>query len=253
MIRRVLLAALLALFLPAPVFAQAPGAKPVIVLLEANPWLMAIGSDSPSFALYDDGTAIYVTETGYKSVKLDPAARDALVQRINPQDLAPLAGHYDLRPGWSDQPTEYLFLYGSGAPRVISVYGSLGGIDSRKRIPAAIPDAYDVLHAFHPADARDWLPERIEVMIWPYEYAPEASIDWPKGWPGLNDPTTVKYGKDRYSLFLPSADYPALTAFLETRKERGAVRIDGHKWTAVPRFPFPEERSWMSLRGYEPD
>lgn len=58
MIRRIVLAALVTLLLPAAAFAQAPGARPLIVLLEANPWLMAIGSDSPSFALYDDGTAI---------------------------------------------------------------------------------------------------------------------------------------------------------------------------------------------------
>jgi hypothetical protein len=251
MIRRIVLAALVALFLPVAAFAQAPGAKPLIVLLEANPWLMAIGSDSPSFALYDDGTAIYVTETGYKSVKLDAAECDALVASVNPGALAGVAGRYDIARGVSDQPTEYLFVYGAGAPKVISVYGSLAGGNAGSA-PAPIGAAYKILRGFSRPDAKDWLPERIEVMIWPYEYAPEASIDWPQDWPGLDDPTTVKRGKDSYSLYLPSADYPALNAFLETRKEKGAVRIGGHKWTASIRFPFPQEATWMSLRGYEP-
>ena len=41
---------------------------PLIVLIERDPWLMVIGSDSPSFALYDDGTLIYLKtfESGKK-------------------------------------------------------------------------------------------------------------------------------------------------------------------------------------------
>lgn len=184
-------------------------------------------------------------------MKLAAPERDALVASVNPAALAGVAGHYDIARGVSDQPTEYLFVYGAGAPRVISVYGSLAG-GRGGSAPAPIAAAYAILRGFSRPDARDWLPDKIEVMIWPYEYAPEASIDWPKDWPGLDDPTTVKRGKDSYSLYLRSADYPALTAFLETRKEKGAVRIGGHKWTASIRFPFPQEASWMSLRGYEP-
>lgn len=250
MIRRIFTAALCALFLPLAASAQQSAEpKPLIVLLEANPWLMVIGSDSPSFALYDDGTAIYATEAGYKSVKLDASERDALVARVQPDVVATLAGHYNLADA-TDQPTEYLFVYGTGAPKVFSAYGELNTGAPERLLPVVA--AYDALRAFRHPNARDWVPEKIEVMIWPYEYAPEASIIWPKDWPDLNDASTVKRG-DSYSLYLPAADYPSLVAFLKTKKEKGAVQIGGHKWSVAYRFPFPQERSWMSLRGREPD
>ena len=85
-------------------------------------------------------------------------------------------------------------------------------------------------------------------MIWPYEYAPEASIVWPKNWPGLHDVSTVKRG-DSYSIFVPSADYAAVRHFLDTEKEKGAVEIGGKKWAVSIRMPFPGERSWMGRSG----
>ena len=46
--------------------------KPIIVLIERDPWLMVIGSDSPTFALYSDGTLIYFNKgKGYFSIKLN--------------------------------------------------------------------------------------------------------------------------------------------------------------------------------------
>jgi hypothetical protein len=35
------------------------GTEPLVLLTEYNPWAMAIGSDTPTFALYADGTVIY--------------------------------------------------------------------------------------------------------------------------------------------------------------------------------------------------
>ena len=81
-------------------------------------------------------------------------------------------------------------------------------------------------------------------MIWPYEYAPDASVDWPADWPGLNSEHAVRSG-DGYSIFVPAAERDRLIAFLGTRRERGAVRIGGRKWSASLRFPFPMERMWM--------
>ena len=36
--------------------------RPLVVLLEFDPWQMVIGSDVPTFVLYDDGTIIYRNE-----------------------------------------------------------------------------------------------------------------------------------------------------------------------------------------------
>lgn len=217
--------------------------KPLIVLVERDPWLMVIGSDSPSFALYDDGQAIYWAKTGYKSVKLDRADLARLIGRLDLGTLACLDEYYDAASA-TDQPTEILTIFNGDKRSSVSVYGSMKSASVRSKAPKAFASSYDILLAFQRPDARDWLPEKVEVMVWPYDYAPEASIVWPKGWPALDDPGTVKRG-DSYSIFLPSADYPVLNSFLRGRKEKGAVEIGGKKWAVSTRFPFAGEKGWM--------
>lgn len=219
---------------------------PVLVLLERNPWMMVIGADSPSFALYEDGTVIYRTASGYRSGKLNPQARAALLQSLDPASLSQAAGGYEASD-WTDQPTSFLLFYGSDRPSFVSVYGNMASHEVRSRLPPVIATAYDKLHDFTLPGATPWLPDKLEVMIWPYEYAPDKSIVWPSGWPRLDDPATRKRGTG-FSLYLPSADSAALHDFLATEKEKGAVLIGGRKWSVDVRLPFPHEELWMGPR-----
>ncbi len=75
-------------------------------------------------------------------------------------------------------------------------------------MPAPMTAAYEKLVKFDYPGAKDWLPEEVEVMVWPYEYAPEASIIWPKDWPSFDSSHAVKRGEKSFSIFLPAADYP---------------------------------------------
>lgn len=217
------------------------GHQPLVVLLESNPWAMVIGSDSPRLALYDDGLVIYRTDTGFKSVKLSEQEATKFKASLDVNGLACVLGHYDADVA-TDRPTETIFVGRGGKLSPISVYGVPKGPD----VPAAMTSAYEKLIKFdHPA-ARTWLPEKVEVMVWPYEYAPEASINWPKEWPDLDSSDTVRRG-DSYSIYLPAAEYPRLIDFLKGRNEKGAVEIGGKKWAADVRFPFPREVEWMKV------
>jgi len=242
--RRTVVAALLSALLPSGVLGRpAVGRKALLVLLETNPWLMVVGSDSPRFALYDDGLAIFRAGDGFKSVSLSDAEMSALLDRVDAPALVPLAKRYEVSSA-TDQPTEILAMFVEGKRSIIDIYGPLKSLDTGSSVPEKIMSAYRQLTTFDHPRAQSWLPDKIEVMIWPYDYAPQASIIWPKGWPGIDDANTVKRG-DSYSLFVPSSHYAALTAFLRTRKEKGAVEIGGKKWAAAIRFPFPNEASWM--------
>jgi hypothetical protein len=205
---------------------------------------MVVGSDSPAFALYSDGTAIFRTKTGLKSTKLTQTEKAALVQAFDNPDLAAFAGGYDAADA-TDQPDNRLLVYGKKVPFYISVYGSLEDKSIRARLPPAIIIAFDRLRNFQEADAQAWLPDNVEVMIWPYEYAPDKSIVWPNRWPHLNDGATRKRG-DSYSIFIASTQLSALNEFLASRKEKGAIEIDGKKWAASVRLPFPHESLWMA-------
>jgi hypothetical protein len=217
---------------------------PLIVMLTSNPWLMVIGSDSPTFALYSDGTVIFQTKAGFKSAKLDQKQKANLVRTFENPDLAALAGSYDASD-FTDQPESALLVYGNKVPFYISVYGSLDDKSVRMKVPTVVTESLDKLRNFQASNSRAWLPNKIEVMLWPYEYALDQSIVWPQRWPNLEDPTTRKRG-DSYSIYIASAELPALKSFLATKKEKGAVEIEGKKFAASIRLPFPHESLWMA-------
>jgi hypothetical protein len=214
---------------------------PLIVLLESDPWAMVIGSDSPRLALYNDGLVIYRTDAAFKSVELSKEESVELQQSINVEALACALGRH-VASDATDQPTETIFIGRGGKLGFVSAYGEPAG----PNVPAAMTSAYEKLTKFSHPSAKTWLPEKVEVMVWPYDYAPEASILWPKEWPGLDSSDTVKRG-DSFSIFLPAADYPRLVEFLKGRNEKGAVEIGGKKWAADVRFPFPHEEEWMRV------
>src|SRR4051794_37116561 len=64
------------------------GRKPLVVLLSQNPWLNAVGSDSPRFAFYDDGLVVFCLgsrdgeSAEYVSTVLSEADRVALVTSL---------------------------------------------------------------------------------------------------------------------------------------------------------------------------
>lgn len=218
--------------------------SPVVILFEIDPWLMVVGSDSPAFALYEDGTVIQRTETGFSKATLTKEESAKFLEQLDLRALSQLYGSYQPTDR-TDQPEHVLLIYQGEKPAFVSVYGSLETNDVRSKLPSEIVAAFEKVKAFEHSQSRAWVPEHVEVMIWPYEYAPEPSIMWPKDWPGLNDPRTIKRGDDSFSVFFPSTNLSALRAFLEQRSEKGAIEIDGRKWAASIRFPFPQESHWM--------
>ncbi|WP_443971822.1 hypothetical protein [Sphingobium sp. CR28] len=217
---------------------------PLIVMLTADPWLMVTGSDSPAFALYSDGTAIFLTKAGFKSAKLNQGQQADLLRPFENPDLVALAGGYVVADA-TDQPESTLLVYGNNEPYYISVYGPLNDKFVRSKVPLAISDAFDRLQNFRPSASQAWLPDKVEVMAGPYENAPDQSIIWPQRWPDLNDPATRTRG-DSYSIFMASTELPALKTFLASRKEKGAVEINGKKFSVSVRLPFPHEELWMA-------
>jgi len=220
-------------------------ALPDLVIIEYDPWKMVIGSDNPSFALYNNRTVIYKTDTEYRSAILDETQYNALVEELNIVTRFEELEHTYTLSNTTDQITTMLISYSKDQPSGISVYGSLKHAQIRKKAPKPIVAIYDTALKYRPEQSKPWLPEKIEIMIWPYEYAVEDPIFWPKEWPGLNDPETVQRGES-YSLYLPSEHYDELIAFLKSRNTKGAVEIAGKKWAADIRLPFPSEKSWMS-------
>lgn len=219
--------------------------SPQIILITSDPWKSVIGSDSPEFAVYEDRTVIFREGTGYKTVNLSEKRYKEFLSLIRRDDIEKFGGYYDIADA-TDQPSNDLLIYADDEPVFVSVYGSLGDPEVSSKLPKKLKSIFSKFTSFTDTQAKPWLPEYVEVMIHPYEYAPEKSIKWPDNWPGLDDPGTKNRGEESYSLFLPIAHLDELKIFLGTQKKRGAIEINNRKWTASFRFPFPHEELWMA-------
>lgn len=243
------------------------GPKPIAVMMTTNPWLMVIGSDTPNFVLYEDGQVVYLQvqpdRTGvYMTKRLAPGDMIAFKARLAAlvPGVAPKK-NIDLRPGLSDQPLSRFYVDIDGKHLVTSVYGlSRKGLDRADEpfdladwlfgpipdyLPVQVASLNALLSGWSVAGATVWQPKFIEAMVWDYDHAPAPSVQWPSDWPGLTHPSTLKRSTG-YSIFLPGAQLPRLTAFLKTQNEMGAVEIDGKKCTVSVRYAFPGEKTWSA-------
>jgi hypothetical protein len=228
------------------------GRAPVAIVYEFNPWAMVIGSDSPSFALYSDGLVIFTRrhqdgKYEYASVTLSEPERDALVSSLPAKEFFALEQRYETTMA-TDQPTTTIILWDKGQLKSVSVYGGLRRTDNDRKeaAPAAFIETYEKLKGFESNRAAPWMPEKIELMIWPYETAGDA-LPWPKDWPDTKHLETKKRGDGRdriaYSIYLSQSQYETLKARLK-RDSPSALLIDGRKWAFSFRFPLPLEEDW---------
>ncbi len=212
----------------------------LISLYEFDPWRMVIGSDSPTYILYSEGQVIFWNSKlkKYQSIILNPSDLKAELSEI--QKLTALEREYILSD-WTDQPTQVLTFKSGISIKKISVYGNLRKQKVvREKAPREFLDKFDYFTRYSKAGAKDWNPTHIEVMIWPYDYAPEKSIIWPGNWPDIRSSSTKKRG-DSYSIYLPFSHYDEFKKFIEARNEKSAVEINGKKWAVSTRIPFPHE------------
>jgi len=232
------------------------GPQPVAILIQTDPWLMVIGSDTPRLAIYDDGEVIYLhvdksQRSTYVYKQLTGDELEAIKKKLSSfGDYMSIREQYDLMPNVSDLPETKIYLNLNGKVMATSIYGltletkASAIVPGADVLPAVLQNLYRYLVALKFPDTKPWLPKYVEVMVWRYSYAPDQSIHWPKDWPDLDSAQTIKRG-DTYSIFMPATEIPRLSAFLKTRREKGAVEIDGKKWAVAFRYTFPNEPVWF--------
>lgn len=231
-------------------FAQTAG-NPIVILVESDPWLSVIGSDSPSFALYDNRRVIFKhitpdNKAEYRYVDLPEADYESLLSAFElNENLAELENDYDLTTS-TDETTQQIYLKLSNGIKAFRIFGSLKQEEDRAKAPQEIVALFDRIVAFEASHSQKWLPDKIEVMLWPYEYAPEPSILWPTKWPDLMHAETKKREHGAYSIYIASEHLDEVKTFLSSRREKGAIEVNGKKWAASIRLPFPQEQLWMS-------
>jgi hypothetical protein len=237
------------------------GPEPVIVLLEANPWLTVIGSDTPALVVYDNRCAIQLRaatsggEAEYVAQTLDERTYAGLLDRMSLLNAGSrIRQHYDAAPGVYDLSTTSVFVRAGAASVTTSIYGldfsRPKGFDvdrfsaASAQVPTVVRALISKLRTLNLPGAKPWKPQYLEVMFWPYEYAPDPSINWPARWPGFQSKWSKTRGNDSHSIYLPGSEVDALRGFLSSGKPRGAIALAGKKWAVAWRFVFPHEPVW---------
>lgn len=215
--------------------------RPLIVLLETDPWLMVIGSDVPSFVLYEKGQIIYKVIKRRKAKLYEATlSKDELSKVITMFSISDSIYALDDREivisNATDQPSNNLYL-NITQEKMISLYGYLDE-ESRKYAPKVFLSVYDKIKAYRSDSAKEWLPKKIELMFGDYDHAPK-SRPWIIGFPDLNSSTTIKRDKDSYSVFIDKEQFEEFKAYYLKAKEKEAIEINGRKMAVYIRFPFP--------------
>jgi len=238
--------------------------EPIAILIEHDPWAMVIGADIPRVSIYADGTVIRL-EKGSPTRKaqlfvsqLKGDEWERVRKAIHPaESFWELRDEYNVAPNVTDLITTELVVTEDERFKRIQAYG----YSAEAWTPPAqtimlkedaksdsLPREFDriclALATLKPNNERVWSPRYVEVMIWPYEYAPDESLEWPARWPNLTSPMAFQRGAS-YSLILPGSELSALEAFVARRGQRQAIQISGRKW-AIAYRPVMPGGTWAS-------
>jgi len=236
------------------------GPKPIIVVIETNPWLMVIGSDTPVLAIYENGLVIQKIRTGNYTKPVTTVLTKEQLGEITGKFLQLLGKQkidkdYDLAPGVTDLPETKIYASIGDYQVATSIYGlfqsdenvlgyTVGPTDkTTDSVPRSLLDTYRYLRSLEFDNTTDWIPAYFEVLAWDYSYAPDQSIVWPESWPDLESGSAAKRGNS-YSIFLKGELLPNFAGFIGTRKEKGAVLISGKKLAVSWKYAFPGEPEW---------
>lgn len=218
--------------------------QPILVLIEENPNLMVIGSDVPTFALYENGQIIYRDATApdpqYRQVKLtQPQAQDFILT-LGITDALLEQPRLVRASQAADQPTNELMLHFDSV-KIMTVYGALRGTaaPARSGVFPGYLAVYDKLTSYTNDAAKRWVPGRVEVLLTDYSHSPAAPRKWPYIFPDLNDPTTVRRNESLYSIYIDGRDYATLLKLQKSLGPKQAVEINGRKFSVSSRVPFP--------------
>ncbi len=225
--------------------------KPLIALIKAGGWVLYSG---PDFVLYENGLVLFKRDKErlerlppkFFSVNLNPQERDALVASLSiTQDFLGLDSYYRIFEA-TDQLINSILLW-KPIHKSVSVYGRIrknGPPDILKDYyrptPAPFQKLFWQLETFDHPQAREWVPETLDVRLFPLKVESwvENPIPWPAEWPDIDHPEVQK-GEYGYYLSVPRSGMELLKAmFPEVGRERpvliGKRQFKAQYWIHVP-------------------
>ena len=218
---------------------------PAAVLYERNPWLMAVGSDFPTAAIWRDGLAVFLHSDAKGNVEarqtmISPAEASRIADKVaaTTRGVPAFTSVLDV----SDQKTVEVVVHDGEVWRVAAIYGLTR---DGARAPGHFMNAYRELLALDRPDSVPFEPVDLQILFWAFEYAKGDPVPWPEDVPSPpadNVPAEREPGDPVAYSFVVASKYAASLRLTQqtahaTQPTR-AIGFNGHKWTVslVSRF-----------------
>lgn len=232
------------------------GPQPLLTCIERNPWKTALGSDTPYFALYDDGQVIYLHRTR-------EGQHVYVTTKISSDQLKALLKDFELTDDFYDLEDEYVVVLGTGQPKtvfylsdgkrskLVTVYGPvwdrythrLADVE-RWRGPDKLPPGLARLcvktREYRNDEATLWVPKYLEILVRRNVFGRLPS-DWPQRWPRIEDEMVWNHG-DLTSVFVSGVELEKAQDYAQQHAE--VFRTGLGAWVSTIRYVFPNEPSW---------
>ncbi len=242
---------------------QAP--PPLLIYTIRSPFIAIPGSDSPIFVYYADGLVIYRTlgkhsKPSYMSVKVDSLEMAAIMKRLFDADaFFELHNNYSPSSGLKDEPLHELFIAGPEPAKkeyrfnLVTVYGQPdtmkngGDRDDSLLCPQAFLDFYKWVAEYKNAQAKPWLPAKLEVVVTVIDSVMSTTTVYPANWPLLSSKEVVTRGQNQkvFSVYLPESELGTVQKII---KNKDVMKVeDKLVMCREMRYPFPHE-----MMGFDP-
>jgi len=218
------------------------------------------GFDRPLFLVFQDGAVIFPRSSDrgipltYYILQLNSRGIDSLMASLGVDSiLSAVDTLYDFAPNVSDQQSLYFLAPTSAGHQVVQLRSAWRERDSLDaRVPFPLANLFKRLRSFDTTFAGPWVPDSIQVSIWPYEYATDNPPgSWLADWPSLSSPRWARHEdalvKEVWTLNLPFVEHPRLDSLLSGLRQKQALGISGRKWAIDYRWILPHEREWRWL------
>lgn len=219
--------------------------KPIIFLIEKNPWAMIDGTDVPIFVMYENGQIIFQRNENrilkLYQITLNKNELLEVIRSLSISDsIYQLPSYIDGSSNEDESSNELILNFDS--LKIITVYGNLSDKSRlRTNIPKLFLSVYDNIREFNCDSAKEWFPNKIEIVFWDYNSAHETRA-WLSGFPDLNSSGTKILDDGKYNLYIDGNDFPKFAIYYSSMGENQAVLINGKKMAMAYRVPFPNFR-----------
>jgi hypothetical protein len=223
---------------------------PLLVLYEANHYTFYPYSESPVFALYDDGTVIFSNskESGftldYSYEVLDSTSFNTLLKNLNYKKVLAKEKHVNNLVEYTSQPQNFFYYFNKDKRYANYYYGSLRkGMESRNQASKKLVELYDKLAYYTSDSAKKWTPEMYELMV--QTRKGNMGVIWPDTLPDFNSSNTIMRDSIFFSLYLTPQEFQVFEKLNEKKSKGENFVINGKECFIMVRYPFPMEHFWM--------